>query len=136
MKALFVCKGNVGRSQIAEGLFNKISKTHKAASAGTVAKDAGQKLSERASKNVRLMKEIGIDISNNKVKKLDEGMIESVDRVIIFCSRKSWPKYLLDSNKVEYWRSKDTKYMSYKERREFRDATGKRIEKFLEEVGK
>ena len=34
MKVLFVCKSNIGRSQMAEAFFNKFSKNHKAISAG------------------------------------------------------------------------------------------------------
>ena len=46
MKILFVCKGNVGRSQMATALFNKMSKI-KASSAGTnVKEDEGQKIKE------------------------------------------------------------------------------------------
>ncbi len=34
MEILFVCRANVGRSQMAAGLFNKYSKTHHADSVG------------------------------------------------------------------------------------------------------
>lgn len=109
MKILFVCKGNAGRSQIAIGLFNSLSKKHKAVSSGTVAKSAGQKMSERSPQNVQMMKEIGIDISNQKCKKLTKKMADSADKIIVLCRKNSWPPYLLKSGKVTYWKTKETK---------------------------
>ncbi len=136
MKVLFVCVGNCGRSQLAEALFNSLTKKHKSTSAGTVALSAGQKLKNRAPQNVRILKEIGIDISNKKAKKLNKKMVSATDKVIVFCDRRTWPPFLLKSNKVVTWISKDTKYMSYKERRVFRNQTKKKIQNLLKELEK
>ncbi len=136
MKVLFVCKGNRGRSQLAEAIFNSLTKKHKAISAGTVAKNAGQKIKIGAPRTVRVLKEIGIDISNKKAKKLNKKMVSVADKIIVFCDRRTWPDYLLKSNKVETWISKDTMYMSYKERRAFRNNTKRKIQNLLKKLQK
>ena len=56
-KVLFICVGNAARSQMAEAFFNVFSKEGRAISAGV-------KLKEEVDPNaVRVMKEVGIDIS-------------------------------------------------------------------------
>ena len=136
MKVLFVCKGNVGRSQLAEGLFNNLTKKHHAISSGTIAKNKGKLMKNVSIKNVKILKEVGIDISNKKVKKLNKKMAYSADKIIVFCDRRTWPEFLLKSDKVETWISKDTQYMTYKERRVFRNQTKKKIQKLLKELEK
>ncbi|MBI2045321.1 hypothetical protein HYT23_04655 [Candidatus Pacearchaeota archaeon] len=64
MKILFVCKGNVGRSQIAEALFSKYSQ-HQVMSAGTkVFESENQKLKEipLAEPVIRFIKKEGMNI--------------------------------------------------------------------------
>ncbi|MGC2432018.1 MAG: hypothetical protein WA393_13350 [Nitrososphaeraceae archaeon] len=64
---LFVCVENAGRSQIAEGFFNKYApKRYRAISAGT---RPVPKINPMA---VEVMKEVGIDISNQKSKDTTE----------------------------------------------------------------
>ena len=69
-KILFVCIENAGRSQIAEGFFRKFSKKFEVSSAGTEPK------SELNPVVIEVMKEIGIDISNQKPKLISQRMIE------------------------------------------------------------
>ncbi len=62
---LFICEGNVGRSQMAEGLFNHFSLSNKAISAGVI--DIGSKYNYLPREDiVKAMKEKGIDISNQR----------------------------------------------------------------------
>ena len=98
MKVLFVCKGNVGRSQLAEGIFNSLTKKHRAISAGTIAKNKGKLVKSVSIKNVKVLKEIGIDISKKKVKKLNKQMTDHLGKIIVFCDRRTWPDFLLKSN--------------------------------------
>jgi len=78
-KILFLCTGNSCRSQMAEG-FAKALKGNKYAfySAGLEAHG----LNPQA---VKVMKEIGIDISNNRSKTLDEHSEEQFDFVFTVC---------------------------------------------------
>ena len=76
LKVLFVCVENACRSQMAEAFFNKMSKTAKASSAGARPASGVYPLA------VRVMKEVGIDISQAKPRMLTLEMLEDADRVI------------------------------------------------------
>jgi arsenate reductase (thioredoxin) len=70
---LFVCVENAGRSQIAEAFFN-----HKYAPEGYQAISAGTRPASQVNPlAVRVMEEVGVDISNQKSKIITEDMIKS-----------------------------------------------------------
>lgn len=74
---LFICVHNAGRSQMAEGIFNSLSGgRHYALSAGS------QPSSQVNPVVIQAMKEIGIDISGNKPKKLTSEMALQADLAI------------------------------------------------------
>src|ERR1051325_6394400 len=74
---LFVCVENAGRSQMAEGFFNKYApKGYAAVSAGT--RPAGE-INPLA---VRAMKEAGVDIGAQKSKMVTGGMIRDSARAV------------------------------------------------------
>lgn len=75
--ALFVCVGNSGRSQMAEAFFNELARGRaKAVSAGT---NPAQSVAPEV---VLVMKEVVIDISRNKPKRLTEEMLAQADRAV------------------------------------------------------
>ena len=111
MRVLFVCRGNRSRSQIAEAFFRKFYPQHSVLSAGTVALHSGEALPEYV---IRVLKEEGIDASDHRVKKVTSEMIESSDRVIVLCSKKECPNFLVQSSKVEYWNVEDPEYQGEK----------------------
>jgi len=76
-KVLFICVHNAGRSQMAEAFFNHMS------GGKALATSAGSKPAEQVNPvAVEAMREVGIDISQNKPKLLTPAMLEGVDRVI------------------------------------------------------
>lgn len=78
-KVLILCTGNSCRSQMAEGFLNSFDKNIEAYSAGT-------KPAERVNPYaVRVMNEVGIDLSNNKPEHTDIYVNESFDYVITVC---------------------------------------------------
>ncbi|MGE5173435.1 MAG: arsenate reductase ArsC [Betaproteobacteria bacterium] len=80
IKVMFLCTGNSCRSQMAEGLAREIGKgILEPYSAGLIA--AG--VHPRA---IEVMKEIGIDISKQKSKEIDEGLLHTMDVVITLCT--------------------------------------------------
>jgi arsenate reductase (thioredoxin) len=79
MKILILCTGNSCRSQMAEGLLKSFDNELQVFSAGTF--PAG-KISSKA---VQVMKEIGIDISNNYPKSVNDFIDEAWDYVITVC---------------------------------------------------
>jgi arsenate reductase len=79
LKIMFLCTGNSCRSQIAEGFARELGKGIVGAySAGL--NPAG--LNQRA---VKVMKEIGIDISQQKSKSIDQELLKTMDVVITLC---------------------------------------------------
>ena len=81
---LFVCVENAGRSQMAEGFFRKYSpEGYEPLSAGT------RPISDINPLAIEAMREVGIDISNQKSKILTEDMIKkSTVRMNMGCIEK------------------------------------------------
>ncbi len=80
LKVMFLCTANSCRSQMAEGLANTLGKgLIEAYSAGMMPFDFVQP------KAILVMKEIGIDISNNKPKLIDPELLSRMDVVITLC---------------------------------------------------
>lgn len=78
-RVLFLCTHNSARSQMAEGLLRAMAPGQfEVFSAGTVA-------TQVAPEAVRVMQEIGIDISNQESKTLDRYLGTSFDLVITVC---------------------------------------------------
>ena len=76
-KVLFVCVENAGRSQIAEGFFKKYAPD------GFVAVSAGTKPVDNLNPiAVEVMKEVGIDISQQKSKLISNEMIDESESVV------------------------------------------------------
>jgi protein-tyrosine phosphatase len=115
MKILFICKANVGRSQIAEALYNKYTNSKDAFSAGTIAKEAGKKIGEHERTNFVLdvLDEEGIDIRKHKIKRLTKEFAKKFDKIIVMTDQESLPEYLKNNSKVKYWNIKDGKGKDY-----------------------
>ncbi len=78
-KVLVLCTGNSARSQMAEGLLKHITKNeYEIHSAGT-------KPSIVRPEAVKALAEIGIDISANRSKSVDEFANEEIDYVLTVC---------------------------------------------------
>lgn len=79
MKILILCTGNSCRSQMAEGFLKSFDDKLEVSSAGTYP------ASRVSPMTVRVMKEIGIDISQNVPKNVDWFLGQSFDYVITVC---------------------------------------------------
>ena len=111
MKILFVCRGNVARSQIAEAFLNHLSNgAHHAISAGVWVCDEdrrtleGQKICDLEEAKVVLdsMRETGIDVSGKIRKQLTPEMVGSADLVVVMSEDKV-PDFLENCDKTIYW---------------------------------
>lgn len=78
-KILILCTGNSCRSQMAEGFLRSFDKELEVYSAGTRPAD---KVNPKA---IQVMNEIGIDISSNYPKSVDQFINDSFDYVITVC---------------------------------------------------
>ncbi len=128
---LFVCVENAGRSQMAEGLFRKYApKDYEPTSAGTVPKSQINPLA------AEVMREVGIDISNQKPKELSEEMIRNADKIInMGCMDKNFCPTLFVP-KVLDWGIEDPKGKPIEKVREIRDEIERKIKEMVEEIGK
>ena len=79
MKVLILCTGNSCRSQMAHGFLQSFNKDITVRSAGT------EPASQVNQKAVKVMKEIGIDISHHTPKMVDQYLNEEWDYVITVC---------------------------------------------------
>ncbi|MBU0530671.1 MAG: low molecular weight phosphatase family protein, partial [Nanoarchaeota archaeon] len=116
MKILFVCAGNVGRSQMAEAFFNRKTKKHHATSAGARCGDNdGKKLGNIGFKVIDCMKEEYINLKGKPIKQVKPEMVEDADKVIIIMEHRieDIPDFLKNSEKVDYWPIPDPKDTSY-----------------------
>ncbi|HTH93175.1 MAG TPA: low molecular weight phosphatase family protein [Candidatus Paceibacterota bacterium] len=110
---LFVCKGNVGRSQFAEALFAKhIPGSFNISSAGMHVTGEDQLCDIENIANVidAMKKEEGIDISKKFRKQLTQTMIDAADHVIFLLEDESEiSEGLWNLHKTSFWRVSDPK---------------------------
>tara|TARA_B110000263_G_scaffold169129_1_gene147318 strand:+ start:1787 stop:2203 length:417 start_codon:yes stop_codon:yes gene_type:complete len=99
-KLLFLCTGNSCRSQMAEGLGKKYLDNYIVRSAGTCPEEVN-------SNAINSMKEIGIDISNNKSKKIDMDKLNNFDLVITLCGDAKDKCPVINLDKHIHWNISD-----------------------------
>jgi len=116
MKILFICCGNMFRSQVAEALFNRVKDEGiDVMSCGTwVEKESliGKKLKDFDGHNtlwdlrnlIEVMKEKDIDISENICKPITLELVSWADKVISIAEEDESPEYLINSSKVIFWK--------------------------------
>ena len=123
---LFVCVENAGRSQMAEGFFNKHAPgRYQAISAGT------KPVSEINPVAIEAMREVGIDISNQKSKEITEDMIRnSYKTVNMGCMDKDSCPTLFLANVLD-WNLEDPKGKSIEKVREIRDEIDRRVNELV-----
>ena len=158
MKVLFVCSGNVFRSQIAEAFFREYTKKNHSGSAGVNARSlrhAGRALEEECPLAVRLMAEAGIDISKNRSKQLTKTAAKAADLIVSLTSADELPSYVKEDKKLMVWHVSDLEppdssrlshpiqswtresigRANYHFFREWRDQVRTNVMKLIEEIG-
>jgi arsenate reductase (thioredoxin) len=134
-KILFVCRGNVGRSQIAEALLKKIAgDAYEITSAGTKLSGSEQPIGELApaiNEVVEVMKEAGVDVSQNIRTQVTKEMADASDKVVLVVDDDDpIPDYLLNNPKVIRWDVLDPKGQTLEFTRSVRD----QIDGFVNEM--
>ena len=120
MNYLFICNGNVARSQEAEAFFNakKTSETDTARSAGINVK-LGKPIDPLV---VEVMNEIGYDVSGAVRKFVDVDMVANSDRIISFKPVEELPDYVqARKDDIELWDVPDPQHQSIEFHRKVRD---------------
>jgi len=105
MRILFVCEGNMMRSQMAEAFYNSLTNSSTATSAGATA-ETKDHISPRA---IEVLDEVGIDGRNLRPKQVTPEMVKWADRVVYFPSD-FMPDYVKDDPKSEHWDVVDPHY--------------------------
>ncbi|AFS80400.1 protein tyrosine phosphatase [Candidatus Nitrosopumilus koreensis AR1] len=128
---LFVCVENAGRSQMAEAFFRKYAPAKfNVISAGTVPS------SQLNPMVVQVMKEVGIDMTQQSPKSLSNEMIENSSKTInMGCmDKESCPALFVDD--VLDWNISDPKEKSIDDVREIRDQILKKVLQLIQSLEK
>jgi arsenate reductase len=121
---LFVCTHNAGRSQMAQAFFERHAPTD------VRAESAGQEPAEEIWPNVvEAMREVGIDISDRRPKRIDLEMQLHADWAITLACGGSCP-YV--PTIVEDWEIPDPAGKPLAEVREIRDLVDRRVEELID----
>ncbi len=132
-KVLILCTGNSARSQMAEGLFRQ------AGGDRYEVFSAGAKPSLVRPEAIAVMDEIGIDISGNRSKSVDEFAGQELDLVITVCdnAKESCPVFPGGTQRL-HWPFEDPAALAGSEEqrlamfRSIRDQIQARIKRFLD----
>lgn len=125
-KVLFVCSGNVCRSQIAEAFYNYFSNSENAFSAG-VDPTTPARYEHPTKEIIQVMAEEGIDVSRNEVKTLEKRMVDEASDIYVMIKKEECPDYLQNSKKVAYWDIDDPYKMDMADMREVRDLIKEKV---------
>ena len=126
---LFVCVENAGGSQMAEGYVNKYApKGYEAISVGT------RPVSQINPIAVQVMRESGIDISNQKSMELTEDMMHNSSSIVnMGCVEKESCPTLFLQNLVD-WNIEDPKDKPIEKVRKIRDEIDQRVKELVASI--
>ena len=98
MRVLILCTGNSARSQMAEGLLR-----HDAGIACEVS-SAGTKPTQVRTEAIAVMRELGIDISGQRSKSVDDFLGQDFDYVITVCdnAKESCPMFPTKTKRIHW----------------------------------
>jgi len=125
-KVLFVCRENACRSQMAEGFFNTSGTNKWAKSAGINPIDKVDLIA------IKVMKEIGVDISQKKPEILTPEMNNEFDYIITMGCIDRCP--ITPKEKTIEWSIEDPKGKPIEKYRDIRDMIKHHVEKLIDEV--
>jgi arsenate reductase (thioredoxin) len=124
---LFVCLHNAGRSQMAQGLFERAAGgRHSASSAGT---QPAERVHPAA---VEAMREVGVDLADRTPRVLDRSLAEQADVVVTMGCGDECP-YIPGKRYVD-WDLEDPSGLPLDQVRSIRDDIASRVEALVEEL--
>ena len=133
MNVLFVCRANNGRSQIAEAIFNRLSR-NRATSAGLEVGIEGSEGSVINKLDISVMNEIGYDLSGYFRKQLTRELTDNADVIVSMVDVKHISNYLNKSKRVIYWDIAASRNSSHKSEVITRDKIKKKVVQLVKEL--
>jgi len=109
-KVIFVCKGNMFRSQVAKAFYNQLAKDDsQAESYGTHVVEQGyqgKKLSLYPLLGILFneLKKYNLDISNEHCEQLKEEYLKDADKIVVMAEEEFIPEWL-KGYQYEYWKN-------------------------------
>lgn len=98
---LFICHGNVGRSQMAEAFYNRYRGDDQAISAGI--QDVREKYHGSPTPEIiQVMYEKGIDVSQQQIKQVNEDMLGQAKKVVVLCDENLCPGFIAGKPNVVF----------------------------------
>ena len=132
MNVLFVCNGNVARSQEAELFFNSLkTDANSRATSGGINVKIGKPIDPLV---IEVMSEIGYDIASAVRKFADEKMVNQADLIVSFKPENELPDYVNNHKNVRYWNVADPQHQSIEFHRNVRDEVRKNVETLIKEL--
>ncbi len=126
-RVLFVCLRNAGRSQISQAMFERAARgRHAADSAGTKPADHVHP------EVVEVMREVGVDLSSRRPRRLDRERAERADVVVTMGCGDECP-YIPGKRYVD-WDLPDPSGRSLGRVRELREEIGRRVTELVNEL--
>jgi arsenate reductase len=126
-EVLFVCVHNAGRSQMAAGLLQR-----KAGDRVSVVSAGSEPADQLNPAVVEAMNEVGIDISAERPKKLEDGMVREADVVITMGCGDACPIY--PGKRYEDWDLEDPSGKDVETVRGIRDRISERVDALLRDL--
>ncbi len=129
MKYLFICNGNVARSQEAEYFFNDLSEDDTAQSAGINVK-VGKPIDPLV---LEVMQEVDYGMVGVFRKFLTQDMVKKADKIISFKPLGELPDYVQERGvDVEFWDVPDPQHQPVEFHRKVRDDIRNRVANLLQ----
>jgi len=126
VNVLFICVHNAGRSQMSEAFFNKLAKCkHYGISAGSHPSEQVNPVV------IEVMREVNLDLSGKKPKKLNADMALAADLAITMGCGDECPIVIGD---VREWHIEDPHGKTIEKVREIRDTIRAKIEALVKEL--
>ena len=122
---------------MAEAIYNRLTNSTDASSAGTRVEGAGDTLAEFNKRpgvksfTVDVMRDAGFNLEDKKQKQLTKEMIKGYDLVVSMAAKQFTPVWLSSAPNYVYWKLPDPKGRSYAVTKHAKDAVEQKVRELL-----